>query len=205
MIKKLVLSALIAGMFSASAIAAGDPNIGKGKAAVCAGCHGADGNGSPSNKTWPKIAGQHASYLAKQLREFKSSSKARIDPTMSAMADGVDDADIEHIAAYYASLDKSSGAADEKLLAVGQKLYRGGDNKRGIAACASCHGPAGNGNPAAKFPAVAGQFAEYAAKTLNDFKSGARANDPGSMMRDVAAKLTADEIKAVASYMAGLK
>jgi cytochrome c553 len=201
MIKNLILTAALSAAFTATAFAGGDPVAGKAKAVVCAGCHGADGNSA--NKIWPKLAGQHASYLAKQLSEFKS--QARKDPTMAPMVAGLTDADIANVSAYFASQKNNGGAADEKLVKLGQKIYRAGINDRGVAACASCHGPAGNGNPAAKFPKVAGQHAEYAAKTLGDFKSGARANDPGNMMRDIAGKLTESEIKAVASYMSGLK
>lgn len=201
MMKKVILGAVVSLALTGVALADGDPVAGKARAAVCAACHGVDGNGG-ANKLWPKLAGQHAEYLVKQLKDFKS--QVRKDPTMASMVAGLSDTDIDNIAAYFSSQKNNGGAADEKLVELGQKIYRAGINDRGVAACASCHGPTGSGNPAAKFPRVSGQNPEYTAKTLGDFKSGTRANDPGNMMRDIAHKLTEEEIKAVASYMSGL-
>jgi len=201
MIKKVILTAVVSLAISGVALADGDPVAGKARAAVCAACHGMDGNGG-ANKLWPKLAGQHAEYLAKQLHDFKS--QARKDPTMAAMAAGLSDKDIDNIAAYYSSQKNNGGAADKNLVKAGEKLYRAGNSASGVAACASCHGPTGSGNPAAKFPRVSGQNPEYTAKALHDFKSGTRANDLNGMMRDTAHKLTEDEIKAVASYISGL-
>lgn len=179
---------------------AGDPVAGKAKAVTCIGCHGVDGNSS--NPDWPSLAGQGDAYLAKQIADFKSGD--RKDGTMNALAAGVKDEDIANVAAFFASQKPKGGTADKDQIELGMQIYRAGIKDAGIAACASCHGPAGAGNPAAKFPAVAGQHAKYTAKTLKDFRSGARANDPQKMMRDVAARLSDKEIDAVASYMAGL-
>jgi cytochrome c553 len=201
MIKRL-LTVLLLCVAANPAWAGGDPVAGKTKAAACASCHGADGNGSPANKLWPKLAGQHASYLVKQLKEFKSAT--RKDPTMGAMVAALSEADMQDIAAYFASQEIKHGAASKETLAHGEQLYRGGIAERGLAACASCHGPAGAGNPAAGFPSIAGQNAEYAAKALKDFRSGARSNDPQGMMRDIAVKMRDEDIQAVADYLAGL-
>ena len=182
------------------AFAGGDPAAGKGKAITCIGCHGVDGNSS--NPDWPSLAGQGEGYLAKQIREFKDGT--RKDGTMNAMAAGVKSEDIADISAFFASQKAKGGAADKDKIELGKQIYRAGIKDAGIAACASCHGPTGAGNPAAKFPKLSGQHAKYTAKTLKDFRSGARSNDAAKMMRDVAARLSDKEIEAVASYIAGL-
>lgn len=199
MIKQFLLTATMLAVASV-AVAGGDAVAGKTKATLCIGCHGADGNSS--NPDWPSLAGQGEAYLTKQIIDFKSGD--RKDGTMNAMVGNVSEADAADIAAFFASNKAKGGAAAKEAIAAGQKLYRAGDAKRGIAACASCHGPTGAGNPAAKFPALSGQHAKYTAKALKDFASGARSNDPNSMMRDVAGKLNDNDIKAVAEYIAGL-
>ena len=180
--------------------AAADANAGKDKAGVCAGCHGADGNSA--NPVWPKLAGQHADYLAKQLADFKSGKRG--DPIMAGQAAALSEADMANLGAFYASQKTSSGSADKDKVALGEKIYRGGNPSSGVAPCLGCHGPSGAGNPAAKFPALSGQHAKYVENQLGAFKSGARGNDAGKMMRSVAAKMTEKEIKAVASYVQGL-
>lgn len=197
--KKIALALLLVSG-AGVAMAAGDPVAGKAKAVTCIGCHGADGNSS--NPDWPSLAGQGEAYLAKQIMEFKSGD--RKDPTMSAMVAGVKDEDITDISAFFASQKAKGGAADKAMVEMGREIYRAGIKDAGIAACASCHGPAGAGNPAARFPALAGQHAKYTAKALKDFRSGTRSNDPQKMMRDVAARLSDMEIEAVSSYIAGL-
>ena len=182
------------------AMAAGDPVVGKTRAITCIGCHGVDGN--RANPDWPSLAGQGEGYLAKQIADFKSGD--RKDGTMNALAAGVKDEDIAHISAFFASQKAKGGTARKEMVELGKQIYRAGIKDAGIAACASCHGPAGAGNPAAKFPAVAGQHAKYTAKALKDFRSGARANDPQKMMRDVTARMSDKEIEAVSSYVAGL-
>lgn len=183
-----------------TATAGGDPAAGKSKSAACAGCHGADGNSV--NPDWPKLAGQHPSYIAKQLHEFKNGK--RIDPTMNGMAAALSDQDIEDLAAYFSAQTMTTGSADPKAVKLGQKLFRGGNARKNAAACMACHGPAGSGNPAAKFPALAGQHSAYTAKALRAFRAGERDNDPNEMMRRVADKMSDKEIAAVAEYIAGL-
>ena len=193
--------ALALGLVIASTVQAeGDPAAGKAKSAVCAGCHGADGNSI--NPEWPKLAGQHQGYIAKQLRDYKSGKRS--NPSMIGMVAGLSDQDMQDLAAYFASQTAKGGEADPELVAVGEKIYRGGNLGTGLAACMGCHGPGGEGNPGAKFPALAGQHAQYTATTLSDFKAEARANDPNQMMRMIASKMTKKEIEAVASYTAGL-
>jgi len=180
--------------------AAGNAAAGKGKSALCAGCHGADGNSAAPN--FPKLAGLDGAYVAKQLADFKSG--ARKDPTMVGMVAALSKKDMDDLGAYYASQKRAAGVAraDKDDLEKAKLLYRGGNPKMGIAACMGCHGPAGAGIPA-RFPAVSGQHATYSQKQLLDFKSGARSND-GNVMRPIAFKLSEAEIKAVAQYMAGL-
>ena len=192
---------LALGLVIASTVRAeGDPAAGKAKSAVCAGCHGADGNSM--NPEWPKLAGQHQGYIAKQLRDYKSGK--RKNPTMIGMVAGLNDQDMQDLAAYFAGQTAKGGEADPELVAMGEKIYRGGNLGTGLAACMGCHGPGGGGNPEAKFPSLAGQHAQYTATTLGEFKAEARANDPNQMMRMVAGKMTKKEIEAVASYTAGL-
>lgn len=203
MYRLIQISALVSGLvFGVTGMvqAAGDAAAGKTKSVTCQACHGADGNSA--NPLWPKLAGQHAGYLAAQLADFKSGK--RKDPTMSAMVAALGDADMQDLAAYFADQAITPGAANPDLVASGEKLYRGGNSKSGVAACIGCHGPKGAGNPAAKFPSLSGQHADYVAKTLTDFRSGTRANDPNGMMRDIAAHMTDAEIKAVSSYVSGL-
>ncbi len=183
-----------------SAAASGNPAKGQAKAAACAGCHGADGNGG-ADPAWPKLAGQDADYTAKQLADFKSG--ARKDPIMAGMAAPLSAQDMKDIGAYYASLKPKAGAARDVALAkAGEKIYRGGNAKMGVTACTSCHGPSGHGIPP-RYPRVSGQGAAYTAKQLLAFKTGARANDGDTMTR-IAFRMSEHEIKAVSDYMAGL-
>lgn len=183
------------------AMAEGDAVAGKAKSATCAGCHGMDGNSA--NPEWPSLAGQHGNYIEKQLQEFKAGK--RKNAMMAPMAMPLSEQDMADLAAYFSSQKAKTGVADPSLVELGQKIYRGGNPASGVAACIGCHGPSGAGNPAAKFPSVAGQQAKYIENQLNVFKSGERDNDAGKMMRNIAAKMTLEEMKAVASYLQGLQ
>jgi len=199
--KNLAFAALV--MFGAvsTVSAAGNAADGKAKSATCSACHGMDGNSMVP--TFPKLAGQHASYIEKQLANFKAGD--RKDPTMSGMAAALSEQDMADLAAYFSSNTAAIGsAANAEKAAVGKKLFQGGDKAKGISACMACHGPNGAGNPGAKFPALRGQHNAYVIKALKDFRSGARANDMNSMMRDIAAKMSDSDIEAVAEYIAGL-
>ncbi|MGM0594259.1 MAG: c-type cytochrome [Pseudomonadota bacterium] len=199
--KKLAFAVLV--MFGAvsTASAAGDAAAGKTKANTCVACHGADGNST--NPIWPRLAGQHADYTAKQLAEFKSG--ARKDPTMNGMATPLSEQDMADLAAFFASQSAGVGApADEEKAARGKALYQGGDKGKGISACMACHGPAGGGIAGAGFPSLSGQHQAYVVKALKDFRSGTRDNDLNGMMRDIAAKMSDADIEAVAEYIAGL-
>ena len=178
------------------------PDLAKGEAsysAVCAACHGADGNsGTPAN---PKLSQQHPQYLIKQLQEYKSGK--RNNAIMKGFASALSDDDMRNIAFWLASkAAKSSFAKDKSLVALGERIYRGGIAERQIAACAGCHSPNGAGIPS-QYPRVSGQHAEYSAAQLTAFRDGVRQNS--LPMTQVAAKLNDREIRAVADYMAGLR
>jgi len=201
--KKLIaLGAVVAMMGSVGVATAGDVAAGKAKAAACAACHGADGN-SGINPEWPKLAGQHGSYIAKQLADFKL-AETRSNALMASQVGALTAADMENIGAYFASLKVSIGSADVEKAAAGEKLYRGGNKESGVPACMACHDPSGAGNAAAKFPSLGGQHAAYTAIQLKAFRDGSRSNDMNSMMRDVAMKMSDAEIEAVAAYISGL-
>jgi len=173
---------------------------------VCAACHGADGNSAaPAN---PKLASQHADYLFKQLGNFKGQGgmkAARENAVMSAMVAGLSETDMRAVADHFASQDlRPAVASDKQLAALGQQIWRGGDAEKHVVACAGCHGPGGAGIPG-MYPRLSGQFAQYLEGQLKAFRAGARANDPNGMMRDIAGRMSDEEIKAVAEYAAGLR
>jgi len=199
--KWLVFTAVFSLISSVSpAWAGGDAAAGKEKSATCAGCHGADGNSA--NPEWPKLAGQGDRYLHKQLKDFKGG--VRKNATMAPMVAALGDQDMVDLAAFFSSQTVQAGSADENLVELGEKIYRGGNPASGVSACIGCHGPSGAGNPAAGFPSLSSQHAKYVENQLNTFKSGERSNDAGKMMRTIAGKLTEKEIRAVASYVQGL-
>ena len=211
MIRTAALAILFATSFvthaSEQAHAKADPAKGKVIAeTICVACHGADGN-SPASAN-PNLAGQIEDYLYKQLKNFKpvgDKPPVRNNSIMVGMAAPLSDEDMKNVAAWFASQkQKPAAAKDEKQIAVGQKLWRQGDFKKGVPACAGCHGPAGAGMPA-QYPRLAGQFPEYTEAQLKAFRVDERANDPEKMMRMIAAKLSDAEIKAVSEYAAGLR
>ena len=174
---------------------------------VCAACHGADGNSTiPAN---PNLAGQHASYLLKQLNNFKASADGkpalRQNAVMNGMAAPLSEAEVKALAQYFSKQTlKPDVAKDDKLVTQGRKLWRAGDLKKGIPACAGCHGVAGAGLPA-QYPTLAGQHTDYVIAQLKQFREGTRANDPEGVMRTIAAKMSDPQMAAVAEYAAGLR
>lgn len=182
---------------------AGDILKGKEKSASCVACHGADG--ISVNPVWPKLAGQHAKYLETQLYEFqKGADGLRNNAVMYGIALTLTDKDIEDISAYYASLDKTIGLTDDEYLNIGQSLYRGGNMEYKIQACIACHGPNGQGNSLAGIPSLSGQHSEYIYQQLKNFQSSDRSNDYNKMMRNIAERMSDEEMKSVASYIEGL-
>ena len=189
-------------LVSAGVFADGDAARGDALTATCVACHGTDGN-SPAG-SFPNIAGQNESYLYKQLVDIQSGARSAV--LMTGILDGLNPQDLADLAAYYASQVAAQGAADPTLVALGESIYKAGIARKKVAACTGCHSPTGQGNGLAKFPMLAGQWAEYTEAQLRAFRSGARGNDGESkMMRISAMDLSDAEIKAVASYIAGLR
>lgn len=202
----LTVAALAAPVFPAFAAGetpkAAKPDLVRGEAsytAVCAACHGADGNSAIAAN--PKLSQQHPEYLVKQLKEFKSGK--RNNAVMKGFAAGLSEDDMRNIAYWLASKPAKPGFAKDKAsVALGERIYRGGIADRQIAACAGCHSPNGAGIPA-QYPRLSGQHADYTVSQLNMFRDGSRANS--GQMTQVAAKLNDREIKAVSDYIAGLR
>ena len=226
--KKLLALSLALAFTSTSGIlhAEGDISSGKEKAAACVSCHGDNGNSLVSS--FPKLAQQHSSYLKKQLQAFKNGT--RKNPMMSSIAMGLSDEDMVDIAAYYAEQEVSANQLpvlddddDEKpatadgekkadgnaklqaIIAQGSDLYRNGDLPREVSACIACHGPFGEGNKPAGYPLLKSQHADYLIKTLTDFKTDARSNNPENIMHMTAKKMTDEEIKAVSYRISMMK
>ena len=186
-----------------SAKLVGNAEEGKTKSTnlACVGCHGPDGNSL--GPTFPNLAGQHADYIVQQLQAFKSG--ARSEPSMTPMAMPLTEQDMVDLAAYFSSQTVKMGSASEDLVKLGQKIYRGGNKNQGLPACNGCHGPQGLGNPAAKYPSLSSQHQEYTLKQLKDYQSGARKpKGNAAIMRDIAMKMSEDEMKAVTDYIQGL-
>ena len=195
---------IMLGLFLASAgvLAAGDAKQGEALTATCLACHGSDGNSLAGS--FPNIAGQNEAYLYKQLVDIQTGARSAV--LMTGILDGLTPQNLEDLAAYYASQTPAQGAADPALVALGESIYKAGIARKKVAACTGCHSPTGQGNGLAKFPMLAGQWAEYTEAQLMAFRSGARGNDgDGKMMRISAMDLSDPEIKAVASYIAGLR
>lgn len=195
----------------------GDAQAGATKAAACAACHGIDGN--PTDPQYPRIAGQSERYTARQLALFKGGERnTPLAALMQPFAMPLSAQDMRDIGAYYAIQVPRAGVADDatirsgpnaglRFYQVGQQLYRAGDAERGIPACMACHGPAGEGNPGPPYPRVAGQYADYSARMLLAYRDGlvlGSAEHANSVMAEVAADLTDEEIQSLASYLQGL-
>ena len=199
----ILLAAAVAALAVAETRAQeGSAEAGQAKSVTCAACHGADGNSI--TPIWPSLAGQHASYIARQLQAYKD--RARADAGMQGFAATLSEQDMQDLGAYFAAQTIAPKGADPEQVEVGERIYRGGIPEREIAACIACHGPRGKGNPLAGYPRISHQHADYLATTLRDYQSGARQSDTGlnQMMRNVAELLLDEEIEALASYMQGL-
>lgn len=179
----------------------GDATAGQAKTAACAACHGMDGNSASSQ--YPKLAGQQASYIVRELGLFKSGKRA--NPIMLGFAAPLSEQDMRDIGAYFASKTSLPGVADAKLVPVGAAYYRSGDAKDGVPACMACHGPDGRGNPGSEYPQLTGQHADYVAARLKAYRDGsAGADDHAKIMEAIAKNLSDAEIAALASYVEGL-
>jgi cytochrome c553 len=197
-----VLAAMVCGsMASVAAWSAGNVEQGATKSAVCAACHGANGNSV--NPEWPSLAGLGQDYIAAQLANFKEGKRA--NPIMMPNAMALSPDDMADLGAYFGSQRNTGLEADPTYWEAGQKLFRSGDKARGIPACMACHGPAGRGNEAAKFPALRGQHSVYTVKQLQDYASGARLTGPNDIMQTISKKLSADDMRNVSSYLQGIR
>ncbi|MEO0615922.1 MAG: c-type cytochrome [Pseudomonadota bacterium] len=196
--------ALVSVPSAASNLADGDAEAGAAKVTTCAACHG--GNGVSVNPQWPSLAGQHSRYSLQQLMWFKSGERKNILMNSQAMA--LSEQDMRDLAAYFESQAPAvREVANPDTLARGERLYRGGDEERGLPACIACHGPAGAGNPGVPYPNVGGQHATYLASSLREYATGGenRSNtEEQKQMTTIAQKLTPEDIEALASYMQGL-
>jgi cbb3-type cytochrome c oxidase subunit III len=180
----------------------GDAKAGEAKAAVCGACHGMDGN--PSDKQYPKLAGQNEAYIARQITLFQT--QKRVNPVMMGFAATLSQQDMHDIGAFFASKSASPGVADEKLIERGQALYRGGDVKLGVPACMACHGPDGRGMAGTGFPQLGSQWTDYVSTKLKDWKGGTTWGDDAKakVMPAIAQALSDADINAVSSYIEGL-
>jgi cytochrome c553 len=181
--------------------AEGDYQAGQEKSTTCAACHGP--TGVSVNPIWPNLAGQHAAYLVKQLHDFKA-MQHRNAPTMAPMVANLNEQDIEDLAAFYARQPLPENTTPQQFLKRGEQLYRGGDFSKHISACIACHGPSGRGNAQANFPVLSGQQPAYTLQQLQAFKGKTRSNDLNSIMRSISARMSTEDMEAVAHYVAGL-
>ena len=232
MIKKLLTVSISLAIMGGSAVvyAKGNAHEGKAQSSSCVACHGEGGNSMVPG--FPKLAGQNESYLVRQIHAFKDGS--RYGPMMAPLTLGLSPNTIENISAYYAEQKISANAMPvlesdddededdmdeaqlsemgeqkqaklDDLMALGSDLYRNGDLEREVSACIACHGPYGEGNKPAGFPALHAQHADYLIKSLNDYKKGVRQNNPDNMMHMIAIKMTDKEIKAVSYHISMMK
>lgn len=197
-------AAVLLALIPLSVIAEGDPLAGQSKAAVCAACHGMDGNSQIAE--WPKLAEQHVDYAARQTRMIRD--RERDVPVMYPLVMNLSDEDIADISAWYRDQTVEPGVAEEALVPLGRRIYHAGNTETGVPACMACHGPTGDGIPGAHFPLVRGQHAAYTADRLRRYRAG-EVNDEGDddysrIMAEVSARLTDREIEAVSSYIEGL-
>src|ERR1700722_10799258 len=186
---------------------------GAAKAAPCTACHGPAGNSA--NPLWPNLASQNAAYIVGQLKQFKANTRINSGGVMMGMALTLDDQGMQDVAAYFSTQTLTGLEADPSYWQAGQKLYRGGDPARGIPACMACHGPSGHGNPAAGYPSLRSQHAEYVVKELNDYAGGKRysTTDKGesagganaSIMATIAPRPSPQDMSNLASYFSGLR
>lgn len=170
---------------------------------ACVACHGQDG-ASGIMPDYPNLAGQNERYLLEQMRMIKSGERPA--PLMAGQLTLLSEEDLAAIAAYYAALPAQVGRSTAETLDAGARIYRGGVMAKGVAACTACHSPTGGGNAPAGFPMLSGQRFDYVVAQLIAYREGERRTDEahGAMMRQVAARLTDTEIRAVANYVQGL-
>jgi cytochrome c553 len=162
-------------------------------------CHGLEGESS--SPVFPRLAGQHAAYVARQLADYKSGK--RKNDTMQSMVGDLSADDFRLLGMYFESKPtRRHEVADPELAQMGRFVYNRGNPYSGVAACADCHGAAGHGTD--KLPRLGGQHAQYVEAQLKQFVKRERTND-NAVMHTIASKLTELELKAVAAYVSGLQ
>jgi cytochrome c553 len=194
---------ILASLTLAGSASAGDAALGAQKAAVCGACHGM--TGSSVNPEWPNLAGQSEAYIVAQLKGFQQSHPLRSNPLMTPMAVPLKEEDMKDLGAHFSQQTPSGLEADPSNWKAGEKIYRGGDSARGIPACIACHGPEGRGNAPAKYPALRAQHAVYTYNQLKAFKDGTRKSAGSDIMQVVTERMTDEEMRALASYVQGLR
>lgn len=198
------LALIVSGLASAE-VEKATPGVMAKPIDVCTSCHGKDGNPPEDMSNHPKLAGQHKSYLIKELEDFKNGDKSgRNNAIMASFAANLSEKDIQVIADFYAQQTETPGVTPDNFLTLGQQIYRGGNPKSGVPACAACHGARGNGNELMKSPKLSSQNPEYVIAQMKAFADGTRHNSPNDMMNDIAKKMTEAEITAVSHYISGL-
>ncbi len=185
------------GLMGNAQFAVAEPGKVNEKAAVCVSCHGEAGKGV--TPLFPKLAGQNVKYLTEQLYQFKN--QTRQAPAMNAIAATLSEEEVADLSAYFAAQKPQPESTE--ISPEGAAIYRFGIAAKAVPACAACHGPEGRGNAPAGFPLLQGQYAAYTVKALSDYAAGVRGGN--TPMRAIASRLSEDEMKAVAAYIAGLK
>jgi cytochrome c553 len=195
------IGCILTSLAIAGSASAGDAALGAQKAAVCGACHGM--TGSSTNPEWPNLAGQHEAYIVAQLQQFQQGK--RVNPLMTPMAVPLSEVDMKDLGAHFSQQTPAGLEAEPSNWKAGEKLYRGGDPARGIPACIACHGPQGRGNGPAKYPALRAQHAVYTYNQLKAFKDGSRATAGSDIMKIVTERMNDNEMRALASYVQGLR
>jgi len=203
LVRPAVLLTLIVSSIALQPARAQSVEAGQSKSVTCAACHGVDGNSVTPE--WPNLAGQHPSYTVRQLNAYKAGNRS--DAGMQGFAATLSDQDMLDIAAYFGAQTVAPRGADPELVSLGERIYRGGVPERGVAACIACHGPNGLGNPLAAYPRISGQHSTYVFNTLRAYAAGERRSDTAynQMMRNISELLFESEMRALASYVQGLR
>ena len=190
----------------------GSADAGASKAAVCTACHGVNGNSA--NPEWPNLAGQNAAYVREQLAMIRDGK--RVNPLMQPIVKDMSDQDFADMAAFFAAQTPAGLESDPSYWKAGEALYKSGDASRNIPACTACHGPSGQGNAGSGYPALRAQHSVYTVKQLQDYLTKNRYRDAtdasvvnatrnSAMMTTIAARLTPEDIRNLASYVQGLR
>lgn len=201
-VRALTLSLCVTAALAANSAPAAKTRPPTANAAPCEACHGVHGEGAPPAAI-PRLAGQSADYLAKQLDDYENHSRDNV--IMRNFARGLSGSERAELGAYYATL--AAPPTVETVQPSAQQLVRGrqlafqGDEAERVQACDNCHGPDGSGVPHSA-PYLAGQSAEYLANQIKAWQAGTRKNDAGKLMVTISKQLSSADITAVSAYFA---